>query len=121
MIFVYAQFVPVRDAQSQWTPVFPPILIVAISLLVGIWASRRGHLLLATILSLVSAALAAIMAFIVAFAVGWISSESTSSVATSQTWVNVISALAVACFLLCVLTFITCVVALLSRPSPEPG
>lgn len=111
LVFVCARSVWVRDAQTTWMPVFPPILVVAISLLGSIWALRREHLLLTTGLALVSAGLASIMTFIVSFGVGMIATVTP----ISQTWVNSISAVATACFVLCVLTVIACVVALVRQ------
>jgi hypothetical protein len=115
LVFVYARFVPVSDAQSQWTPEFPPILVVAVSLLASIWALRLGHLLLTTGLTLVAAVLAAIMSFLVAFGVGMITSEAGFRTTPSPTWVNIIDAVVAACFALCVLAFIACIVSLVRQ------
>jgi|SRR5579875_2262967 len=115
LIFVFARLVPVPDPQTAWTPVFPPMLIVAIALLVSIWAVGRRHLLIATGLTVVSAALAAIMAFLVAFGVGMTTSESRAIVPWN--WVNIISSIAAACFILCVLSVIACVAALVGQRS----
>lgn len=119
VIFVYAHLVPVQNAQTAWTPVFSSVLVVAVSLLGSIWALRRGHLLLTTGLTLVSAGLAAIMTFMVSFGAGMITADSGTIIPSN--WVDIISAVAAACFVLCVLTVITCVVALVrQRLHPIP-
>jgi hypothetical protein len=122
LVWVYADVVAGSDGQTAWGWLFLPIVVVAVSLLGSIRALRRGQLSLAAGLTLLPVVLAAIMNVMVDVAVAestmareWAMPGQSATTVSLMTRANIIYAVLGACFVLCVLTLLACIVGLVSR------